>query len=260
MFVSIGFLFMTFDDIVHHLQQIPHIPPERGKLLYDFILETRPARILELGFAHGTSTCYMAAALQANGAGSILTIDNLNSRHRDPSITTLMQRTGLAPFITPVFAQRSYTWELMKLLESQTTAGRTEPCFDFVFIDGGHTWDSDGFAFLLVDRLLKPGGHVLFDDVTWTPSVCAGEDWVDALPEEERDVAHVEKVFQLLVVPDQKYTGFEFDGVWAWAQKKTDNTVEEDRSAVVAALYAKSNAARRSFLIRRYVKRLFRIS
>jgi predicted O-methyltransferase YrrM len=251
---------MIFEDIVQHLQDIPHIPPDRGKLLYDFITETRPERILELGFAHGTSACYMAAALQEIGAGHILTIDNQSARQRDPNLPSLIERTGLASFIDPVFARRSYTWELMKLLEQQTVAGRTEPCFDFVFIDGAHTWDADGFAFLLADRLLKPGGHVLFDDVTWTPSECAEEDWVKAMPQEEHDVAHVEKVLQLLVVPDQNYRDFESDGVWAWARKKPASQVAEDRSGVVAALYARSNAARRSFMVRRYVKRLFRVS
>ena len=251
---------MNFEDIVQHLQEIPHIPPDRGKLLYDFIIETRPERILELGFAHGTSTCYMAAALQEIGAGSILTIDNQGSKRRDPNIFSLMERTGLESFITPVFAERSYTWELMKLLEQQTTAGQTHPCFDFVFIDGAHTWDVDGFAFLLADRLLNPGGHVLFDDVTWTQSECAGQDWVEAVPKEERDVAHVEKILQLLVVPDQNYTDFESDGVWAWIRKRPASHAAEDRSDVVASLYARSNAARRSFLVRRYVKRLFRVS
>ena len=171
-----------------------------------------------------------------------------------------MKRTGLSRYITPLFAQRSYTWELMKLLDLHTKDGQTTPQFDFVFIDGGHTWDSDGFSFLLAERLLRPGGWVLFDDVTWTPSVCAGEPWVEATPEEERDVAQVEKVFQLLVVPNPNFENFEFDGVWAWAQKKSDVETRAAHPDLMEKLYARSNAARRSYRIRRYVKRLFRIS
>lgn len=57
----------------------------------------------------------------------------------------------------------SYNWSLMRLLES-----REEPLFDYVFIDGAHTWALDALAFLLVDRLLKVGGHVDFDDYRWT--------------------------------------------------------------------------------------------
>jgi predicted O-methyltransferase YrrM len=250
---------MRFEDIVPHLENIPHMPPERGKLIYEFVRAQRPSAVLELGFAHGTSACYIAAAMQENGGGSILTIDNVNARKREPGILDLMRRTGLESFITPVFAERSYTWELMKLLERQTRDARTEPCFDFVFIDGGHTWDSDGFSFLLADRLLRPGGWVLFDDVTWTPSVCAGDAWVDAMPAEEREVAHVEKVFNLLVMTDAHYDSFEFDGVWAWARKKPNAASGEARPDLVSAVYAKTNAARRSYLLRRYVKRLLKL-
>ncbi len=251
---------MTFDTALQHLEHVPHIPPDRGKLLYEFIRKQQPRHILELGFAHGTSACYMAAALEENGEGRITTIDSVVAKGREPDIHTLLERTGLGAFVDPVFAERSYTWELMKLLERHTHEGRTEAQFDFVFIDGGHTWDSDGFSFLLADRLLRPGGWVLFDDVLWTPAESAGEDWVEAMPAEERDTAHVEKIFNLLVVPHPSYDSFEFDGTWAWARKTPDAvTAAADRSDVVSAIYEQTSAARRSFLVRRYLKKLFRI-
>ncbi len=56
----------------------------------------------------------------------------------------------------------SYCWGLMELLEANEG-----PIFDYVYIDGAHTWHHDGFAFLLVDRLLRPGGYVDFDDFDW---------------------------------------------------------------------------------------------
>lgn len=250
---------MTFDTVLQHLENVPHIPPERARLLYEFILRHKPQHILELGFAHGASAAYMAAALQENGSGRITTIDSVVAKDRDPDIHTTLERTGLTSFVEPVFAQRSYTWELMKLIEAHTEEGRTEPQFDFVFIDGGHTWDSDGFSFLLADRLLRPGGWVLFDDVLWTPAACNGEEWVEALPEEERGVAHVEKIYNLLVVPHPDYDNFEFDGTWAWARKKSDAATAGDRSDIVNAIYQQTNAARRSALIKRYLKRVFRI-
>lgn len=248
---------MLFDDAVKILENVPHMPPERGKLIYEFVRERKPLRILELGFAHGVSSCYMAAALQENGEGHITTIDSVVAKTRVPDIVAVLEKAGLSSFVTAVYAERSYTWELMKLLEKNTVNGVTTPIFDFLFIDGGHTWDSDGFSFLLADRLLRPGGWVLFDDVIWTPSVCAGEAWVDAMPAEEREVAHVEKIFNLLVVPHPDYDSFEFDGTWAWARKKPDaSSATGDRSEIVSAIYAKTNAARRSFLFRRYVKKL----
>ena len=57
----------------------------------------------------------------------------------------------------------SYNWSLMKLLRDGAAGS-----FDYVFVDGAHTWALDALAFLLVDRLLAPGGYVDFDDYFWT--------------------------------------------------------------------------------------------
>lgn len=59
----------------------------------------------------------------------------------------------------------SYNWSLMRLLRED---GPARVRFDYVFIDGAHTWALDALAFLLVDRLLAPGGYVDFDDYGWS--------------------------------------------------------------------------------------------
>jgi predicted O-methyltransferase YrrM len=100
----------------------------------------------------------------------------------------------------------SYNWSLMRLL-----AEHGEPIFDYAFIDGAHTWALDGLAFLLVDRLLKPGGHVDFDDYSWTlarsPSMKP-----EVFPEvrrlysqEQIDEPQVALVVDLLVRRDPRY-------------------------------------------------------
>jgi predicted O-methyltransferase YrrM len=67
---------MRFEDVRSVLGATPHMTPAQGRIVYDFICEKRPKRILELGFAHGTSACYMAAALdEVGGDGRIVTID-----------------------------------------------------------------------------------------------------------------------------------------------------------------------------------------
>jgi hypothetical protein len=37
-----------------------------------------------------------------------------------------------------------------------------------VFLDGAHTWPIDALAFLLLDRLLTPGGYIWLDDLEWS--------------------------------------------------------------------------------------------
>jgi predicted O-methyltransferase YrrM len=101
----------------------------------------------------------------------------------------------------------SYNWSLMRLL-----AEHEEPIFDYVFIDGAHTWGHDALAFLLVDRLLRTGGYVDLDDYSWSlrhsPSMNP-----DAFPDIERlytaeqiDEPQVALVVDLLVRRDPRYT------------------------------------------------------
>jgi predicted O-methyltransferase YrrM len=101
----------------------------------------------------------------------------------------------------------SYNWSLMHML-----AEHDGPVFDYVFVDGAHTWGLDALAFLLVDRLLRPGGHVDFDDYGWSfrhsPSMNP-----DAFPEleqlytpEQIDQPQVALIVDLLVRPDHRYS------------------------------------------------------
>jgi predicted O-methyltransferase YrrM len=189
--------------------------PFRGRELYDFIRRERPDECLELGFAHGVSTVYLAAALEANGAGHLTSVDLLVARAREPSAEQLLERAGLAARATLVFEPTSYNWYLHSRIREQTSdLGVCEPYLDFCFVDGAHRWVDDGLAFFLVDKLLRPGGWLLFDDLTWR---------IEALDvhESERSIAQVREVFDLLVAGHPSYDHLETDGEWGWARKST---------------------------------------
>lgn len=221
---------MKFDEVNTPIAGVPYMKPTRGRQVYDHLIRYRLGRILELGFAHGKSTCYLAAAAdELGGDAHVLTMDKRTALDRDPDIRQLLDKTGLAGRVTPVFAETSFTWELMKLLE-QTP----RPRFDFVYLDGGHTWDITGFTFFLVDQLLAPGGWLLFDDIDWTIAKSAGlrnAGWAQQLPEEQRSTPQVRKVFELLVQQHPEYVDIREDGGWGWARKER----EEERSGRLPA-------------------------
>jgi hypothetical protein len=149
-----------------------------------------------------------------------MTIDQDSARQRQPDIHTLLDRTGLLDWVQPIHTPTSYTWELMRLIEG-TPAGQWR--FDFAFIDGAHSWFVDGFAFFLVDRLLKPGSWILFDDLdcTYATSLTLRDtELVKAIPDDERNTAQVGKVFDLLVRGHPQYDQFRVDESWGWARKK----------------------------------------
>jgi predicted O-methyltransferase YrrM len=101
----------------------------------------------------------------------------------------------------------SYNWALMRMIETHDS-----PALDYVFIDGAHTWVHDALAFLLVDRLLEPGGYIDFDDYTWalgtSPSM-RPEVFPDVrrlYSDEQIAERQVALVIDLLVRRDPRYT------------------------------------------------------
>jgi predicted O-methyltransferase YrrM len=152
-----------FDEVTEKLRGVPYMTADRAAVIRDLIHEAGAENVLELGFFKGKSACYMAAVLEDQGRGHVTTIDLTWARSHKPGINEHLAITGLKHRVTPVFARRSYTWELAKMLKQEP-----RPVFDFCYLDGGHTWDATGYGFVLVDMLLRPGGIIVLDDLNWT--------------------------------------------------------------------------------------------
>lgn len=218
------------------------ITEPQGRLLYDFLLHEKPRAILELGCGVGTSACYMAAALDRYGGGSILSID------RNPELPEWVCRSfgkldpNLQRFHKLIINSSSYNDELMKLIERQTSNGRCEPYFDFCFIDGSHTWEVDACAFFLADKLLRPGGWILFDDLNWTiagsPAALKdglGKHMEPALLATEQ----VMRVYELCACQHPGFDSFTVTGDWGWARKKAVG--QDAASPVITRIFTQQN-------------------
>ncbi|MCK7467676.1 MAG: class I SAM-dependent methyltransferase [Desulfosudis oleivorans] len=191
--------------------------PAQGKTITDFIIQNKTKNILELGFYHGVSTCYLAGAVDELGEGLVVTIDKEEARAKSPNVEELLEKLNLQKYVKIYYEPRSYLWRLMKMIEDPST-----PKFDLCYIDGGHNWYETGFAFLLVDKLMAPGGWVIFDDLDWSYDKCPYMrelEWVKQLPEEERLTPQVRKVYELLTKQNSSYHNFKEENNWGYAQK-----------------------------------------
>jgi predicted O-methyltransferase YrrM len=194
------------------------IPPERGEEVYRFIREQRPRDCLELGVGHGVGALYIGAALEANQHGTLTSVDRLSARGRHPQADELIEQAGLGNRVNVVYEETSYTWFLHDKLRAQLAGdGEIEARYDFIFIDGSHTWDVDALAFSLADRLLRRGGWMLFDDLDWK----LDERWA-SVPAHQRSLAQVTEIWELLVLTHPDYDEFRSDGQWGWAHKSDD--------------------------------------
>ena len=192
-----------FEEITERFAEVKYMNAARAGILRDLIVRYDASDILEIGFYQGKSSLYIAGALEDLGRGHLTTIDREKAREHDPNIDALLARAGLAHRVTPLFAFRSFTWELQKM------ANRTpRPQFDLCYFDGGHTWDETGFGFLLVDLLLKPGGVIVFDDMNWTVAGSAAyarnPGKIATYSQDEAEARSVERVWDLLV-PERGY-------------------------------------------------------
>ncbi len=215
---------MDIGEVQAVVAGLPWMAPDQGKVVYDFILRAQPEHVLELGFMHGVSTCYMAAALHELGRGRILTMDKPSALDLTPALPGLLTTLGLEEYVAVAVNERGYNEELLSLIEARTAGNAgCEPLFDFSYIDGSHLWETDGLGFFLVEMLTRPGGTILFDDLDWclahSPSL-QNAAWVRALSHSERAFKHMDAVFRLLVTPHANIEQTVVTGNWGWATKK----------------------------------------
>lgn len=87
---------MKFAEIAKRVQGIPYTSTADAEVLYNYILQAKPAHCLELGFAHGKASCFVAAALDELGAGTLTCVDRLRGLQWEPTLEQLLKETGLS--------------------------------------------------------------------------------------------------------------------------------------------------------------------
>jgi predicted O-methyltransferase YrrM len=127
-----------------------------GAFLADIIRDVDPAVSLEIGMAYGVSTLYISEALASLGHPV---------RHiaMDPFQSTQWRGIGLrnirqAGYESIVEFHEARSEFLLPTLVEQGTM------LEFALIDGWHTFDQVMVEFYFINRMLRPGGVVVFDD------------------------------------------------------------------------------------------------
>ena len=139
------------------------ISREEGEFLQEIISELKPVMSLEIGLAYGISALFICDALEKT----------VNTRHIiiDPNqyggpwgdswegIGLNNLREAGYEEIIDFFNMPSY--RALPQLEAQGCK------IDFAFVDGWHTFDYTMNDFFYIDKMLRLGGIVAFDDANW---------------------------------------------------------------------------------------------
>jgi len=200
--------------------RIPYMTIEQAEAISSHIQENDIKTVLELGFYHGASTSYLANAICDKDDGRVVCVDKERAKTLDPNVEGLLSKLGLREKVDVYYEPTSYIWRLMKMLEEHE-----EPKFDLCYLDGAHNWFVDGFAFFLVDRLLKPGGWIIMDDLNWryADSVAMrGSETLQEMPDDEVYTYQLRKVYELIIQRQPGYGNFREEFNWGFAQKISD--------------------------------------
>lgn len=150
---------VTEDGITRRLQSA--ISQDEGDFIQEIIRSSRPQVSLEVGCAYGVSSLYICEALREVGADKHIIIDCYQHSIFEGIGLANLRRAGYSDIIDfhEIF---SYQY-LSRLTEEHVK-------IDFAFIDGQHTFDYVLVDFFLIDKLLRPGGIIIFDDLSY-PSI-----------------------------------------------------------------------------------------
>jgi len=139
-------------------ENIPIVGPVVGEILHILTVFSQADKVLELGTATGYSTIYLARACLLTH-GSVTTVE-LDPQMADRAHNHL-ELAGLDDIVSILRGKAS---EIMSSLEDS---------FDFVFLD----IDKEGYHEALphCERLLRPGGLLLADNVAFQEAVTFNE-------------------------------------------------------------------------------------
>lgn len=129
-------------------------------------------RTLEVGCAYGLSSLHICAATRDRVGASHTIIDPFQNRDWDGAGVAGLTAAGVEFFD---LIQVKSELALPQLLE------RSEGKFDFIFIDGYHTFDHTLLDCFYATRLLRIGGVLAIDDVSF-PSVRRVVDFLKNCP------------------------------------------------------------------------------
>jgi len=134
-----------------------------GQFLQKIVRELDPTISLEVGLAYGISALFICDALNHRKETQHIVIDP--NQHGgawgdnwDGIGIANLRRAGYGDIVRLIEAP---SYRVLPELE------RSGQRVDFAFIDGWHTFDFTLVDFFFIDRMLKVGGVVAFDDANW---------------------------------------------------------------------------------------------
>ncbi len=221
---------ISVEDVDKAVHDTPYMTLGQARTLQRLWHTCPDGDILELGFAYGKGSAYLGA-LAAQRSRRVVCVDNLSARDRQPAAELTIEKAGVADHVDLHFVDNGYVWWMKQQLEKGVSLR-----YSLVYLDGAHDWFVDGFAALLLDRFVIPGGVLVLDDLDWSFASSTAPDIVARVLSMTADVARepqVRKVWELLLQVDPRWGEFEELDSWGIARKLTSTDTRRPLDRVV---------------------------
>lgn len=139
-------------------------PSKKAIYFLEEILESNkePINVAEIGIGIGTTSIEITKRLRNNDSFYFFSYDHDVKELESDLKNTDYCNCKLYPMGNTTATYDSYNWKLSSMcLENNIL-------FDLVYLDGAHSLFHDGLATILLKKLVKPGGLLIFDDIFWT--------------------------------------------------------------------------------------------
>lgn len=154
---------------IYHQIEIPEetkatsITEKEAQFIFDFLIEKKINKTLEVGFAYGCSGSHILSATK----DTHYAIDPFQDAYQNLGLKNI-ETLGLSEHL---HFMREYSHSaLPKLFEQGVKV-------NFAFIDGGHRFDDIFIDFYYVDLMLNQNGYVLLHD-SWMRSTRWAASWI----------------------------------------------------------------------------------
>jgi len=148
--------------------------------LHELISQNQCRSALEIGMANGTSSIVLCDALKANGGGRLTSIDPFQTT----APPTGYDGAGLKNVMALGFETMHRLIEQLDYLALPQLVAQGEK-FDFIFIDGYHSFDYTFIDLFFADLLLEDRGILAVHDTVWA-SVNRAMRWLESHKPYER--------------------------------------------------------------------------
>lgn len=146
---------MKIDTRLEGLKNYPRAMKSYIFTLYEFVLEYKPQKMLELGTQNGISTKTILLAMKENNLGELVTVDQKDrSTILDAEFSDVKDRCSF-------IRGNTHSQETIDMVKNHLGEGEL---FDMSFIDAGHSFEDITLDWQNYYPLIRSGGVLMLHD------------------------------------------------------------------------------------------------